>query len=316
MATKVVKKIYIGKKYQWLFIMILICSLPVIALAEEQEITPFTVEHQLGDDIQAKVNLHYGSRGEDVKLIQNYLLRNGFLRDKVDGLFGRLTLQAVKDFQQFMGLPVDGVVGGRTFEALKAYKPAVSAKQAGDIAPTRAELINDSPAVARRKMINDTLSRGAVVRTDKSQKIITSKKTTDIKNRYTEINSEELWQPVFKAGKNQEIGEADVKNIVNIPDQWRPIRLEATAYTRYDAGCTDYTYRGNYLQHGLVAVDPTVIPLGTRMFVPGYGFAVADDIGGAIKGHKVDLSMDTLAEAFAFGRRLITAYIIDWSLIH
>lgn len=97
----------------------------------------------------------------------------------------------------------------------------------------------------------------------------------------------------------------------NIAPRWRPIQLEATAYTRYDAGCGNWTYRGNYLQRGLVAVDPGVIPLGTRLYVPGYGFAIADDIGRAIKGYRIDLAMDTRTEAFAYGRRKITAYIID-----
>jgi len=98
----------------------------------------------------------------------------------------------------------------------------------------------------------------------------------------------------------------------NIAATWRPVQLEATAYTRYDAGCGNWTYRGNYLQRGLVAVDPGVIPLGTRLYVPGYGFAIADDIGRAIKGNKIDLAMDTRTEAFAYGRRQITAYIIEW----
>ncbi len=41
--------------------------------------------------------------------------------------------------------------------------------------------------------------------------------------------------------------------------------------------------------YGIVAVDPNVIPLGTRMFIPGYGYAVAADTGGAVKGYIIDL---------------------------
>lgn len=83
-----------------------------------------------------------------------------------------------------------------------------------------------------------------------------------------------------------------------------------TAYTRYDEGCTDYTYRGTYLRKGLVAVDPDVIPLGTKLYVPGYGEAIADDIGGAIIGNRIDLAMDTLDEAFAWGKRDVTVYVL------
>jgi 3D (Asp-Asp-Asp) domain-containing protein len=60
---------------------------------------------------------------------------------------------------------------------------------------------------------------------------------------------------------------------------------------------------------GVVAVDPTVIPLGTRLYVPGYGPAVAADVGTAIKGNIIDLWMPTTAQARAWGRRTVTITI-------
>ena len=60
---------------------------------------------------------------------------------------------------------------------------------------------------------------------------------------------------------------------------------------------------------GVVAVDPTVIPLGTRLFVPGYGRAVAADVGSAVKGNIIDLWMPTRAKARAWGRRTVTITI-------
>ena len=57
---------------------------------------------------------------------------------------------------------------------------------------------------------------------------------------------------------------------------------------------------------GVIAVDPTVIPLGTRVFVPGYGPAVAADVGSAIRGNIIDLWMPTTAQAQAWGRRTVT----------
>ena len=56
---------------------------------------------------------------------------------------------------------------------------------------------------------------------------------------------------------------------------------------------------------GIVAVDPSVIPLGTRMHVPGYGDAVAADTGGAIQGAVIDLWFPTVAKARAWGRRTV-----------
>src|SRR5207253_5704906 len=57
---------------------------------------------------------------------------------------------------------------------------------------------------------------------------------------------------------------------------------------------------------GIVAVDPTVIPLGTRMTIPGYGEGVAADTGSAVTGADIDVAVATEAEASAWGRGAIT----------
>jgi peptidoglycan DL-endopeptidase CwlO len=65
------------------------------------------------------------------------------------------------------------------------------------------------------------------------------------------------------------------------------------------------TATGMPVGHGVVAVDPSVIPLGTRMYVPGYGHAVAADVGGGIRGRIIDLWM-TSAQCGSWGRRTVT----------
>lgn len=91
---------------------------------------------------------------------------------------------------------------------------------------------------------------------------------------------------------------------------------KATAYTSYDAGCDRITATGTYVHTGTVAVDPTVIPYGTRMFIVTndgryiYGVSTAEDCGGGIKGKHVDLYFETKAEAFAFGVRNCTIYFL------
>lgn len=84
--------------------------------------------------------------------------------------------------------------------------------------------------------------------------------------------------------------------------------MVATAYTAECAGCSGMTAIGRRAGHGIVAVDPRVIPLGTRLFIPGYGVAVAGDTGGAIHGNRIDLGFDTQRDALLFGRREITVY--------
>ena len=65
------------------------------------------------------------------------------------------------------------------------------------------------------------------------------------------------------------------------------------------------------VRRGIIAVDPSFIPLGTRVFIPGYGDATADDIGYAIKGNRIDIAFDTHEEALLFGRRSLEIYIYD-----
>lgn len=91
----------------------------------------------------------------------------------------------------------------------------------------------------------------------------------------------------------------------------RSLVMTATAYSAYDAGNGSYTYGGNAVRHGIVAVDPSVIPLGTRLYIDGYGYAVADDIGSSIKGNRIDLAFNSHGEAVQFGRRPVTVYIVN-----
>lgn len=87
--------------------------------------------------------------------------------------------------------------------------------------------------------------------------------------------------------------------------------MQASAYTTQDPGSGSLTKREHLLRKGLVAVDPKVIPLGTRLYIEGYGYAVADDIGSAIKGSKIDLAYESRKEALKFGRKTLTVYIFD-----
>jgi 3D (Asp-Asp-Asp) domain-containing protein len=82
----------------------------------------------------------------------------------------------------------------------------------------------------------------------------------------------------------------------------------ATAYTAQSAGGDGMTAIGRRAGFGIVAVDPRVIPLGTRLFIPGYGFAIAGDTGGDIVGDRIDLGFDTERDAMLFGRRSVTVY--------
>jgi 3D (Asp-Asp-Asp) domain-containing protein len=62
--------------------------------------------------------------------------------------------------------------------------------------------------------------------------------------------------------------------------------------------------------YGVVAVDPRHIPLGSRLYIEGYGFAIAGDTGGAIKGHRIDLGYGNYRAARSFGRKKVTVHVL------
>ena len=85
---------------------------------------------------------------------------------------------------------------------------------------------------------------------------------------------------------------------------------EATAYT-WGGGASGTTSLGLWPKRGIVAVDPRMIPYYTKMYIPGYGMAIAGDTGGAIVGHRIDLFMESLYECYQWGRRDVEIYILE-----
>ena len=81
----------------------------------------------------------------------------------------------------------------------------------------------------------------------------------------------------------------------------RTLSVLATGYSLSGSTAT-----GLPVGWGIVAVDPSVIPLGTRLTIPGYGEGVAADVGGAVQGATIDLWFPTQAQARAWGRRAVT----------
>lgn len=91
-------------------------------------------------------------------------------------------------------------------------------------------------------------------------------------------------------------------------------QMEATAYTYMPPYTGMITATGETLRKGIVAVDPKVIPMHTKMFITGsveYGLGVAEDTGGAIKGNIVDLAYMSYDECIQFGRRQMQVYILE-----
>ena len=97
----------------------------------------------------------------------------------------------------------------------------------------------------------------------------------------------------------------------------RSYTFNASAYSKYDEGCDEYTATGTKVRYGVVAVDPKQIPLGSKLYIVSndgtyiYGHAVAEDTGGSIKNNRIDLYFETVEECLRFGRRQCTVYLLS-----
>jgi 3D (Asp-Asp-Asp) domain-containing protein len=95
----------------------------------------------------------------------------------------------------------------------------------------------------------------------------------------------------------------------------KEITVEATAYTAECEGCIGITKTGVDLNANpdakVIAVDPSIIPLGSKVYVEGYGYATAEDTGGAIKGNRIDVFVSEQNDAIQWGRKQVKVTIID-----
>lgn len=90
---------------------------------------------------------------------------------------------------------------------------------------------------------------------------------------------------------------------------WKKMRVWATHYDSHCLGCDETTAIGLKAGKGVIAVDPTVIKLRSKVYIPGYGMAIAGDTGGAIKGNIIDLGFDD-ARTAGWKARFIDIYLL------
>lgn len=242
-------------------------------------IKKFQKEHDMDDDgicgvatfkalnrAQGFKALEEGDRGDFARLVQGLLIKKGYLESgEDDGVYGKMTVAAVKKFQKEHGMEDDGVCGSLTYLELSLDQD--------DASPS----VEPAPSQAQPQTSFEIAPEPE------------TKPTTVIKPwQKTTLTEEEIFTH---------------KGYV--------VYVEATAYSPEDPGLSHRTASGTRVRRGVIAVDPRFIPLGTRVIIPGYGEAIAEDIGADIKGNLIDVAFDTRAEALAFGRQELEIFIIE-----
>ncbi|MCY6370114.1 3D domain-containing protein [Clostridium ganghwense] len=141
-----------------------------------------------------------------------------------------------------------------------------------------------------------------------------------------EVSRQVVGEKVIKKPKSKVIAMGTLKTL-NLSrgsaTYSKKLRMRATAYTSSykDTGkrpgdrgfgitASGTKTKRNPSGYSTVAVDPRVIPLGTKLYIKGYGYAIAEDTGGAIKGNKIDLYFNTDSQVYNFGVRYVDVYVI------
>ncbi len=129
----------------------------------------------------------------------------------------------------------------------------------------------------------------------------------------------EQQQTKTKQTETKQTAKAETKSSKEQPSKDNPegktVSVSATAYTADCEGCSGVTSTGVNLNANpnakVIAVDPNVIPIGSEVYVEGYGYATAADIGGAIQGNKIDVHVPTKEEANNWGVRNVDVTIVS-----
>ncbi|TMW73394.1 peptidoglycan-binding protein [Alteribacter natronophilus] len=248
--------------------------------------------------------LRQGDRGDAVLALQEDLKQLGYYNGKLDGVFGPVTHRSITDFQREQGILTDGLAGPQTYGKIHgrlqgAQETAVASASSGsESAGTTEEESNGSESSADEES------------TPSSSRSSASSDSGE--NSSTDSVSE----PASASGSDSESASESTSRSGSASEpEGRTFTVEATAYTAYCNGCSGITFTGLDLRSNpdkkVIAVDPSVIPLGSQVHVEGYGTFLAADIGGAIKGNRIDIFMPDRSDALAFGRRDVAVTVID-----
>ncbi|MDQ0881219.1 G5 and 3D domain-containing protein [Peribacillus sp. V2I11] len=170
---------------------------------------------------------------------------------------------------------------------------------------------------------DDSLSKGKEKIVKEGKDGLVSKKYEVIKENGKEVKRELLSEKVVNkkqdkvvtVGTRTTVAQAS-RGVTNVSSSsGKEIYVSSTAYTASCKGCSGVTSTGVDLKSNpgakIIAVDPNVIPMGSKVYVEGYGYAVAADKGGAIKGNRIDVFFSSKNDAYRWGVKRVKIRVLD-----
>lgn len=245
---------------------------------------PSLTEAAMGDRILTR-----GSSGSDVSELQDYLMTKGvFPYHTSTGYYGNITVEAVKDFQRKRNLKVDGIAGPQTNHALKVLRYGNIGKQVIHIQYQLKQTGHYQSSV-------DGIYGNGTVSAVKSFQKQQGLAVDGIAGPNTRSSLDRKAKRGSAAGKT--------------------LTVTSTAYTASCDGCSGVTRMGldlkKYPDAKVIAVDPSVIPLGSIVKVEGAGVAIAADTGGGVNGNEIDVFIPNHEEALQWGRKDVRVEVIE-----
>nr|WP_308315410.1 ubiquitin-like domain-containing protein [Bacillus sp. UMB0893] len=179
---------------------------------------------------------------------------------------------------------------------------SVVTKNDGNISKGKQEVIKPGAEGTVAKHFEVIMENGKEV----SRKLIKEETKKESQDRVVAIGSKADPKPVSNKAETVSRSNDSVA---------KEFYVTSTAYTAYCNGCSGKTATGVNLRENpnakVIAVDPSIIPLGSKVYVEGYGYAVASDTGGAIKGNKIDVFFSDKGAAYRWGRKQVKIKVLN-----
>ncbi|WP_407681756.1 ubiquitin-like domain-containing protein [Pseudalkalibacillus salsuginis] len=174
---------------------------------------------------------------------------------------------------------------------------AVVKRKDNNLAKGKEKVVSDGKKGKVKKHYEVIMENGKEV----SRDLVKTENVSDSKDKIVAVGTKVQTQTVSRSKSSEPSG--------------REFYVSSTAYTANCSGCSGITATGYNLKANpnakVIAVDPSVIPLGSKVWVEGYGYATALDTGGAINGNKIDVFFSSKSAAYSWGRKTVRVKVVD-----